>query len=162
MVKNPPAKASRHNIQVRSLGREHPLEEETATHSSLLAWRIPMDRRAWRAQEDLEEEMATCSRILAWKIPRTEEPGRLRSTGSQTRLKRLSTHACLHSFPSTPVLLGTRLHERDLGPVSPPRGFHQSPHAAQPGWKPLLILPQPRAGQGEAACPSPPRDLWGL
>ena len=27
--------------QVRLLGREDPLEEETATHSSILAWRIP-------------------------------------------------------------------------------------------------------------------------
>ena len=40
---------------VRSLGREDPLEKEMATHSS----------------------------ILAWKIPWTEEPGRLQSTGSQ-------------------------------------------------------------------------------
>ena len=40
---------------VRSLGREDPLEKEMATHSSILAWRIP------------------------W----TEEPGRLQSTGSQ-------------------------------------------------------------------------------
>ena len=41
---------------VRSLGREDPLEKEMATHSS----------------------------IPAWRIPRTEEPGRLQSTGSQT------------------------------------------------------------------------------
>ena len=27
--------------QVRSLGREDPLEKEMATHSSILAWRIP-------------------------------------------------------------------------------------------------------------------------
>ena len=40
---------------VRSLGREDPLEKETATHSSILAWRIP------------------------WM----EEPGGLQSTGSQ-------------------------------------------------------------------------------
>ena len=40
---------------VQSLGREDPLEKEMATHSSILAWRIP------------------------W----TEEPGRLQSTGSQ-------------------------------------------------------------------------------
>ena len=40
---------------VRSLGREDPLEKEMATHSSILAWRIP------------------------W----TEEPGGLQSTGSQ-------------------------------------------------------------------------------
>ena len=41
--------------QVRSLGREGPLEKEMATHSSTLGWRIP------------------------WK----EEPGRLQSMGSQ-------------------------------------------------------------------------------
>ena len=40
---------------VRSLGQEDPLEKEMATHSS----------------------------ILAWKIPWMEEPGRLQSTGSQ-------------------------------------------------------------------------------
>ena len=40
---------------VRSLGREVPLENEMATHSS----------------------------ILAWRIPRTEEPGGLQFTGSQ-------------------------------------------------------------------------------
>ena len=44
-------------IWVRSLGREDPLEKETATHSSTLAWRIP-----WR-----------------------EKPGRLQSMGSHTR-----------------------------------------------------------------------------
>ena len=32
----------------------------------------------------LEKEMATHSSILAWKIPWAEEPGRLQSTGSQT------------------------------------------------------------------------------
>ena len=35
-------------------------------------------------QEDpLEKEMATHSRILAWRIPWTEQPGGLQSTGSQ-------------------------------------------------------------------------------
>ena len=51
-VKNPPA------VQVtwvRSLGWEDPVEKEMASHSS----------------------------ILAWKIPWTEEPGGLQSTGSQ-------------------------------------------------------------------------------
>ena len=32
---------------VRSLGLEDPLEEGMATHSSILAWKIPMDRGAW-------------------------------------------------------------------------------------------------------------------
>ena len=43
-------------MQVQSLGQEDPLEEDMATHSSILAWRIP------------------------W----TEKPGGLQSTGSQT------------------------------------------------------------------------------
>ena len=34
---------------VQFLGQEDPLEEEMATHSSILAWRIPVDRGAWRA-----------------------------------------------------------------------------------------------------------------
>ena len=35
--------------QVQSRGREDPLEKEMATHSSILAWRIPMNRGAWWA-----------------------------------------------------------------------------------------------------------------
>ena len=34
---------------VRSLGWEDPLEEGMAIHSSILAWRIPMDREACQA-----------------------------------------------------------------------------------------------------------------
>ena len=34
---------------VQSLGLEDPLEEVMASHSSILAWRLPMDRRAWLA-----------------------------------------------------------------------------------------------------------------
>ena len=52
MVKNPPAVRE---TWVRSLGWEDPLEEGMATHSSILAWRIP------------------------W----SEEPGTLQSIGSQ-------------------------------------------------------------------------------
>ena len=46
MVKNPPAMQE---TWVRSLGWEDPLEEGMATHSSILAWRIPMNRGAWQA-----------------------------------------------------------------------------------------------------------------
>ena len=35
--------------------------------------------RSLGQEEHLEEGMATHSRILAWKIPQTEEPGRLQS-----------------------------------------------------------------------------------
>ena len=46
MVKNPPAVWE---TLVQSLGWEDPLEEDKATHSSILAWIIPMDRGAWQA-----------------------------------------------------------------------------------------------------------------
>ena len=36
--------------QVRSLSWEDPLEESMATHSSILAWRISMDRGVWQAK----------------------------------------------------------------------------------------------------------------
>ena len=52
MIKHPP---TMRETQFRSMGWEDPLEKEMATHSSILAWRIP------------------------W----TEEPGGLQSTGSQ-------------------------------------------------------------------------------
>ena len=46
MIKNPPAMQE---MWVRSLGREDTLEEGMATHSSILAWGISMDRGAWWA-----------------------------------------------------------------------------------------------------------------
>ena len=42
MVKNPPT-------MLETLSWEDPLKEGMATLSSILAWRIPMDRGAWRA-----------------------------------------------------------------------------------------------------------------
>ena len=53
MVKSP---AAMQEAWVKSLGQEDPLEKEMATHSG----------------------------ILAWKIPQIEEPGGLQSTGSQS------------------------------------------------------------------------------
>ena len=61
-VKNPPAMRE---TWVRSLDWEDPLEEGMATHSSILAWRIPTDRGAWRAtvhgvtESDTTEQLST-------------------------------------------------------------------------------------------------------
>ena len=55
MLKNSPANAGDTGVWVQSLGWEDPLEESMATHSS----------------------------ILAQRIPRMEEPGRLQSIGLQ-------------------------------------------------------------------------------
>ena len=46
MVRNPPAMRE---TWVQSVGWEDPLGEEMATYSSILAWKISMDRGAWRA-----------------------------------------------------------------------------------------------------------------
>ena len=49
VVKNPPIMQEPQETWVQSLGREDPLGEGIATHSSTLAWRIPMDRGGWWA-----------------------------------------------------------------------------------------------------------------
>ena len=36
-------------MQIQSLGQEDPLQKKMATHSSILAWKSPMDRVAWQA-----------------------------------------------------------------------------------------------------------------
>jgi len=47
LVKNPPAMPR--ETWVQSLSWVDPGEEGVAAHSSILAWRIPMDRGGWRA-----------------------------------------------------------------------------------------------------------------
>ena len=47
-VKNPPAVHEPQETRVQPLGWDDPLEEGMATHSSILAWRIPMGRGAWQ------------------------------------------------------------------------------------------------------------------
>ena len=44
-------------------------------------WKTRVQSLGW--EDPLEKEMATHSSILAWKIPRTEEPGRLQFMGLQ-------------------------------------------------------------------------------
>ena len=52
MVRNLPAMQETHD---QSLSQEDLLEEEMATHSSILAWENPMDRGTWRATVRSEE-----------------------------------------------------------------------------------------------------------
>ena len=47
--KEPACQCRRQESQVQSLSQEDPLEKGMATHSSILAWRIPRDRGAWWA-----------------------------------------------------------------------------------------------------------------
>ena len=49
VVKNPPANAGRCEMQVQSLSWEDPVGAGTATHSSTLAWKIPLYRGSWQA-----------------------------------------------------------------------------------------------------------------
>ena len=58
VVKNPPAMWE---TWVQSLGWEDPLGEGMATHSRILAWRVPMDRGAWwgHKESDMTEQLST-------------------------------------------------------------------------------------------------------
>ena len=48
-------------------------------------WETEVRSLGW--EDPLEKEMATHSTILAWRIPWTEEPGGLQSTGSQSQTR---------------------------------------------------------------------------
>ena len=65
-------------LPIQGLPRWHSGKKSTSVQGTQKTW-------VWSlGQEDpLEEEMATCSSILAWKITWTEEPGGLQSMGSQ-------------------------------------------------------------------------------
>ena len=55
---------------VQSLGWEDPLEESMATHSSILAWRIPMDGGAGRATvHGVTKELDTTEQLSIQHIP---------------------------------------------------------------------------------------------
>ena len=56
-----------------------------------------MQVRSLGWEDLLEEEMATHYSILTWRIPRTEEPGRLQSTGSHKELD-MTKHAHDNKF----------------------------------------------------------------
>ena len=47
-------------------------------------WETRVQSLGW--EDPLEKEMATHSSILAWKIPWTEEPGKLQSMGLQSQI----------------------------------------------------------------------------
>ena len=108
LVKNLPAMWK---TWVRPLGWEDPLEKGKATHSSILAWRIPWTvHRVAKSQiglsdspftfhfHALEKEMATHSSVLAWRILGMGEPGGLPSMGSQrVGHDRATKHSTAHT-----------------------------------------------------------------
>ena len=57
---------------VRSLGWQDPLEEQMATRSSILAWRIPMDRGAWQAWGHKELDTTELLKTAQPSIPARE------------------------------------------------------------------------------------------
>ena len=62
----------------QSLGWEDPLEESMATHSSVLAWRIPMDRGAWRATVHRVAKSRTRMSTRIWKWEADEFMGEIK------------------------------------------------------------------------------------
>ena len=65
------------------MGGEDPLEEEMATHSSILAWEIPWIEEPGYSTWDLKELDTTEVTKQLQHISWTEDPGGLQSTGSQ-------------------------------------------------------------------------------
>ena len=65
MVKNLPAMQETWVLSGFCPGWEDPLETEMATHSNILAWKNPMDRRAWRATVHGATESDTTERTHA-------------------------------------------------------------------------------------------------
>ena len=59
--------------------------------------------RSLGGEDPLEEEMATHSSILAWRIPWTEEPGGIQSMESQRVRHDRSDLACTHTNLSSPI-----------------------------------------------------------
>ena len=63
---------------VQSLGQEDPLEKEMATHSSILAWRIPWTEGPGGLQSWGRKELDTTEQLHGWSITHgilTEIPG---------------------------------------------------------------------------------------
>ena len=86
LVRNLPAMWE---IWVHALGWEDPLEEGTATHSSILAWRISADRGTWRgtvhgvAEGNMTEGLSTHTR--EWGSPGGTEVKNLPANVGGTR-----------------------------------------------------------------------------
>ena len=80
-----------------------------ATHETQETWVWSL---GWK--DPLEEEMATHSIVLAWKIPRTEKPCVSQSMGSQRVGHVRAGHACAHTRTHTHVRTHTHTHTLSL------------------------------------------------
>ena len=90
MLKNPPAMQE---TQVLFLDWEDPLEEGMATHSSILAWRIPMDRGPW---------WATVCEVTKSRTQLSMHASQFLFTQSIMCILSLA-HFNLHHFPAHPM-----------------------------------------------------------
>ena len=72
MVRNPPALWE---TMILFLGWEDPLEKGTATHSIILAWKIPINRGAWQKESDRTEWLSTAHSTTQIYINEPKDPG---------------------------------------------------------------------------------------
>ena len=147
----------------------HALEKEMATHSSILAWRIPGtgepgglpsmgSHRAGHNWNDLaavaaaacihalEKEMAMHSSILAWRIPGTEEPGGLPFMGSHRAghnwndLAAVAAAACMHALEKEMAMHSSILAWRIPGTEEPGGLPSMGSHRVRHDWSDLAAV----------------------
>ena len=86
MVKNLPTNAGDIRDTGGSLGWEDPLEKGMATHSTILAWRIPTDRRAWQATvHGVAKSQIQLKQWSMYAIMKARETGKGKGVGTNGR-----------------------------------------------------------------------------
>ena len=129
MVKNLRAMQELQETQIRSLGQEDPLEKEMATHSSILAWKIPWTEepgqlRPWGCKESDKTEWLTLSLLESLVSYRTKfrrgkrgewlPRGSSRNSSANNSVTSCSDHHLCLNFPSLPNIF-PELHPKPPG-----------------------------------------------
>ena len=119
---SPMAMQQTQETQVRPLGQEDPLQKEMATHSSVLAWRIPMDRGATRLSDSFPFQRLVTK---AWRgKPRAHgrdrggtSPWCLTTTLEHSFLLLFEVNLCCFLFAKFPLLFQSESEVAQLSPA---------------------------------------------
>ena len=102
---------------VRSLGWEDSLEEGMATHSSILAWRIPRDRGTWWGHKELD--MTVTKHSTTQKEKKEKRP------------EKIPEEITVEYFPSMGKEIAIQVQEAQSPIQDKPKGEHTETHINQ-------------------------------